>query len=219
MQDIPDRVAQYFYDIDKGYLARLTCFVAGSSLLFSAMYSKFCTSQEHKPYAQRWSWLTPWVHLTLVERTKIPGTKMEVFRFAFPNATDYAGFEPVSSVRLHSGKVRDFDGIGRWFTPISHPQERGFIEFAIKDADPGRMAARLIHLRVGDTMYMGRWMKEYRHQRSIQSSQELDGISVALQLAKCITADEADRTRLSVLYCSQSGHSIAFEDLLKSYAA
>lgn len=217
MQDLPTNAANFLYDLDKGYIARVSCVVGCISLLGMGSYRWLCYAQSEKPIAKRW--FSPWIPITLIERTPIPGTKMEVFRFALPNPADYTGYDPISSVVIHSGQVKDFDGIARWFTPISHPNERGIVEFAIKNADPGRMSIRLMYLKPGDKVYMGRWMKEFQYRANQHKELGLicstGGSSVALQLMNVMSANPADKTRLSVLYCNQSANPIPFLEKFK----
>jgi NAD(P)H-flavin reductase len=216
MQDTPATFQKYLDDVDKGYAVRVGLFLGVVCTVGYACYQYFVYRQRHLPLAKRWGMLSPTIPITLLERREIEG-KMHLYRFALPTPADYAGYEPVSSVRVHSGFVRDFDSISRWFTPVSHPSERGIIEFAIKDADPGRMASRLHHLTTGDVLYLGRWMKEFPYTANkytdIGVICTVGGSSVALQLMKVMTANENDTTRLSILYCAQSAASLPFEDL------
>lgn len=216
LQDTPSTIRKYIDDVDKGYAIRLSLFVGILCSVGYTTYQYFVYRQRHLPLAQRWGKFSPTVPITLLERTELPG-KMHLYRFALPTPADYAGYEPVSSVRVHSGLVRDMDSISRWFTPVSHPMERGIIEFAIKDADPGRMASRLHHLTTGDVLYLGSWMKEFPYTANkytdIGVVCSVGGSSVALQLMKVITANENDKTRLSILYCAQSAAALPFENL------
>ncbi|GET93980.1 NADH-cytochrome b5 reductase-like protein [Leishmania tarentolae] len=224
LQDIPGIVHGVLNDVNKGYLTRVAAVVATTFGVSYAVY-KFVLqpAQQRRPLAKRWSWCAPPVPITLVEKNREAGSQMLVYRFALPNSYDYAGYAPVSSVRMISGNVRKLSSLSRWYTPISHPDERGFIEFAIKDCDPGRMSARLRYLEPGDVVYLGRWMQEFPYQPNTLKELGLvcttSGASVALQLMNIIDKNKADDTKLSLLYCHHTATNIPFKDtFFKQYA-
>ncbi|CCW67675.1 unnamed protein product [Phytomonas sp. Hart1] len=216
LQDIPGVVLRTLNDINKGYVARVLA-VAGVVIGTSyGIYHVFLVPwQERKPLARRWYLFCPRVPITLLEKNREEGSQMIVYRFALPHSYDYAGYEPVSSVRMYSGCVRQLSSLTRWYTPISHPRERGFIEFAIKDCDPGRMSGRLRYLERGDVVYLGRWMKEFHYKPNKTPEIGLicstSGASVALQLMNIIARNPEDRTKLSLLYCHCTAGNIPFK--------
>ncbi|KPA76929.1 putative mitochondrial Nadh-cytochrome b5 reductase-like protein [Leptomonas pyrrhocoris] len=223
LQDIPGDVRRVLNDVNMGYAARVAALVGLTGGVSYALYHwVLAPAQQRRPLAQRWSWCAPPVPITLVEKNREEGSSMFVYRFALPNSYDYAGYEPVSSVRMMSGHVRELSSLSRWYTPISHPDERGYIEFAIKDCDPGRMSARLRYLEPGDVVYLGRWMREFSYKPN--TLKELGvvcttaGASVALQLMNVIDKHKSDATQLRVLYCHHTITDIPFRDsLFKRY--
>ncbi|ESL07651.1 NADH-cytochrome B5 reductase [Trypanosoma rangeli SC58] len=222
LQDIPKRVRKILYDVNVGYAARLSvaCGVAGG-VLFTLYYAIFVRSQEHLPLARR-SRFAPRVPVTLIEKEELKESRMMVLRFALPNSYDYCGYQPVSSVRVTSGTVRGMGPLSRWYTPISHPEQRAVVEFAIKDHDPGRMSARLRCLERGDRVYLGRWMKEFPYKRNMYGEMGLvcttSGASIALQLMKVLDSDKGDRTKLRLLYCHHTAKDIPFREVFDAYA-
>ncbi|PBJ74122.1 putative NADH-cytochrome b5 reductase [Trypanosoma cruzi] len=222
LQDIPKRVRNILNDVNVGYAARLllACGVAGGvvSVLY---YAFFVRLQESRPLAKR-SRFAPLVPVTLIEKDKVNGSSMVVLRFALPNSYDYCGYEPVSSVRVTSGTVRGMGSVSRWYTPISHPEQRGIVEFAIKDRDPGVMSARLRYLERGDRVYLGRWMKEFPYKKNTYGELGListtSGASIALQLMKVLDSDKSDRTKLYFLYCHHTAKDIPFRETFDAYA-
>ncbi|KAG5510087.1 hypothetical protein JKF63_06981 [Porcisia hertigi] len=223
LQDIPSAAHRMLNDVNKGYIARVAAVVATTFGVSYATY-KFVLqpAQQRRPLAKRWSWCAPLVPITLVEKNKEKGSNMHTYRFALPNSYDYAGYEPVSSVRMISGNVRELSSLCRWYTPISHPDERGFIEFAIKDCDPGRMSARLRYLEPGDVVYLGRWMQEFHYKPNTLKELGVvcttSGASVALQLMSVMDKNKNDDTKLSLLYCHHTAADIPFkETLFKKY--
>ncbi|KAL0510581.1 LOW QUALITY PROTEIN: putative Oxidoreductase FAD-binding domain containing protein [Leishmania shawi] len=225
LQDIPGAVQGMLNDVSKGYVTRVAAVVATTFGVSYAVYKLVLQPRQlRRPLAKRWSWCAPPVPITLVEKNREKDSNMLVYRFALPNSYDYAGYEPVSSVRMMSGHVRELSSLSRWYTPISHPDERGFIEFAIKDCDPGRMSARLRYLEPGDIVYLGRWMREFPYKAN--TFKELgvlcttSGASVALQLMNIIDKNKADDTKLCLLYCHHTAADIPFRDtLFRTYEA
>lgn len=224
LQDIPGNVRAILNDVNKGYVARVAAVVGITCGVSYGIYRwVLVPTQQRRPLAQRWSWLSPPVPITLVEKNREEGSNIFVYRFALPNSYDYAGYAPVSSVRMMSGQVRELSSLARWYTPISHPDERGFIEFAIKDCDPGRMSARLRYLEPGDVVYLGRWMREFQYKPNTLHELGLlcttSGASVALQLMNVLDKDKSDATKLSVLYCHHTLAGMPFKStLFKQYA-
>lgn len=222
LQDIPARVRRVFNDVNIGYGARLAvaCGAVGGAA-FALYYVCFVRWQEHRPLAKR-SRFAPAVPATLVEKTKLRGSEMMVLRFALPNSYEYCGYEPVSSVQVTSCAVRGMASVTRWYTPISHPEQRGVVEFAIKDRDCGRMAAQLRCLERGDRVYLGRWMKEFPYKKNTYGEVGLicttSGASIALQLMEVLDKDKSDRTKLSLLYCHHTAKDIPFRDVFEAYS-
>lgn len=202
-----------------GFTARVSAVAAVGGFGGYALYGVTCRVQERKPLARRWCpW---WTKLTLVEKIQMePGSDMWLFRFSFPNTFDYAGYEPVSSVMIMSSQDQWWKRKRRWYTPISHPEQRGIIEFAIKLKDPGFMSCILRKLRVGQHVWCGRWMKEYRYKKN--EHEEIDfiaggaGVSPALQLLSVIAADPDDRTRLRLLFCNLNPSATPFYQKLRT---
>lgn len=216
-QDVPSNVHRALHDVNKGYAARVVALIGvAGGVGLTLYYGLFVPWQERRPLAQRWTLLTPSVPITLLEKRREEGSAMTVFRFALPNSYDYAGYDPVSSVQVHSGAVRGLTSVKRWYTPISLPHERGIIEFAIKDCDPGRMSARLRAMGTGDVAALGRWMREFPYTKNTYKEMGLicttSGASVALQLMNVMNADPADRTRLRFLYCHRTATAIPFRE-------
>jgi NAD(P)H-flavin reductase len=190
---------------------------------------KMSTYNERLPFAQRWHFFPgsrKWTQITLIDRVKDhEDDTVEIFRFALPNSYDYAGYAPVMSVQLSTHNESSSEpAIRRWFTPISHPEERGVIEFAIKEADPGRFRTRIRDMRRGDVLFMGRWMKEFQYRPNehdeIGIIASTGGVSVALQLLKYIEANSAvDHTKLTLLYCTAKEAAIPVRNILEGYVS
>lgn len=185
--------------------------------------------QEDRPFAQRWNFFTRPVPIQLVEVRETEDPKIKVYCFSFPNSFDYPGYEPISSVLLSTGEYNGRMNCSRWYTPISPPNQRGTIEFAVKNYWPGRMANRWMSIKTGDYLYMSRWMKEfsyvpnkYPHIGMVSSG---GCSSVLLQLLRAMNAQVnnknecSDLTKLSVMHCYAFKKDIAFRGELDAYVA
>ncbi|KAH9599775.1 Oxidoreductase FAD/NAD(P)-binding [Trypanosoma melophagium] len=236
LQDIPQRMRNVFCNVHFGYAARLTavvCAFSGASFLF--YHAVFVRYQSDRPLAAR-SRFAPAVPVTLLSKERIGGGEVLLLRFALPQASDYCGYAPVSSVRLSvpnplstsfpASLIVPLIGMGslsRWYTPASHPQRRGVVEFAVRDRDPGRMAARLRQLERGDRVWLGRWMREFPYTRNTYGELGLicstSGASIALQIMSILDADKTDHTKLHFLYCHHTARDIPFRDVFDKYTA
>ncbi|EPY28489.1 cytochrome-b5 reductase [Strigomonas culicis] len=218
LEDLPALARRALNDVNKGYVARLALATGAGAAGAYGAYLLLARSQENLPLARRWSLFSRPVPIVLLEKDREEGSDMFIYRFALPHSYDYAGYEPVSSVQVSTTDARGLSGLTRWYTPISHPQARGFISFAIKECDPGRMSSRLRMLEPGDQLYLGRWMKEFSYKEHLaRGARDLGlvcttaGASVALQLMQVIDQDRQDPTRLRVLYCHHTAKGIPFK--------
>lgn len=223
LEDLPGRVTRSFHSVNYGYIVRLSALVAGVAGVGYCIHRALVKSQEGKPLAQRWHWCAPTVAATLIDKKQIEGSNMYYYRFALPHSYDYAGYEPISSVQVHIGKLRGMSGVKRWYTPISHPEERGIIEFAIKDCDPGRMSSRLRRLAIGDQVTLGRWMREFRYDSAVHKEIGMicstGGASVALQMLSYLDKQPTNRTCVSLLYCHTNPFDIPFRREFQDFSA
>ena len=211
---------------NSGLLARLGLAVLVLWGLYTWLTKQVRLYNQRLPYAQRWYFLPgsrPWTQITLIDRYKDHNDDtVEIFRFALPHAHEYTGYSPVMSVQLsvHAEGPRE-PQVKRWFTPISHPEERGVIEFAIKEAEPGRFRSRLRDMRRGDVLFMGRWMKEFQYHPNEHDEVGVlattGGVSVALQLMKFMEANLSDHTKLTLLYCTQRESAIPLRNVLEGF--
>ncbi|ORC88590.1 putative NADH-cytochrome b5 reductase [Trypanosoma theileri] len=232
LQDVPEKMRSIFCNVNFGYAVRLTavtCAFSGISfLLYQAI---FVRSQSDLPLAAR-SRFAPAVPVTLLSKERLGGGDVLLLRFALPRAADYCGYAPVSSVRLtvpnsfSTSPLASLLGVGRlsrWYTPTSHPQCRGVVEFAVRDRDPGRMAARLRRLERGDRVWLGRWMREFPYTKNTYGELGLicstSGASIALQMMSILDADKTDNTKLHFLYCHRTAKDIPFRDVFDKYTA
>jgi ferredoxin-NADP reductase len=206
-------VGKYLSNEVLGFTARVV--VLGGVVIVGggATYKGICKLEERKPIAQRWC--PKWTDITLLE--KIPmedGSDVVIFRFALPHQYDQAGYKPISSVLLRCPTMYGFKRKKRWYTPISHPNQRGTIEFAIKLKDPGYFSAQLRKLQMGGKMEIGPWVKEFQyypsHFHTLDAIVAGSGISPVLQLLTIMADDKNDTTKLRLLYCNLSPSTTPF---------
>ena len=178
----------------------------------SFLYSVLKRNQEQRPIAQRW--LPRRTKITLVECTPDPHDPQTcVFRFSLPNPSDFTGHAVVSSVLLEAQS-----GARRLYTPISPPDQRGYVDFAVKQKPGGAFTLSLFGMKVGESIHMRNWKKEYQYRPhqcdTIGYVSGGIGITPALQILNEMFRDDSDRTRMELLLASEVfGQTPFFEKL------
>ena len=166
------------------------------------------------PIAQRYRCFQRWhetkfVHLRRDE--KYPN--MLIVRFSLPNTFDCLGYDPISSVRVSIPNPVTGIPSRRWYTPISHPSERGFVDFAIHDT-AGLVAHQMLQMRSGDRIYLGRWLRQFKYEPNRHTTVGVVATqgcsSVALQLLECVSRHLTDTTKVKVLLCVKALPEVAF---------
>ena len=205
-----------------GFFARVVAACAVLSFVFVMCWRSFQWNQETVPLAQRW--FGGWHEITFLERIEQPGTNVVVYRFALPHTYDSLGHKAITSVLLR----RDLDATGpwcchRWYTPISHPDQRGVVEFAIKTHRAGVFTAgTMITLEPGQKLLMGCFKNEFEYKAN--EFEEVgfiagnSGITPFLQMLTVALADSEDKTKFSLLYTNRSPTSIPFRRRLEQLA-
>jgi ferredoxin-NADP reductase len=179
-----------------GFTARAAFLAGVTGVAVTGLYTAGVKFEERKPISKRW--FPRWTEITLLEKFPMePGTDVWIYRFALPNPYDTLGYEPISSVLVCTPRPSGwYKGKKRWFTPISHPDQRGVVEFAIKLKDPGYMSSYLRGLGLGSKMYLGAWVKEWSWKNNKAPVVEFltagIGVTTVLQLLTYVT-DEANK--------------------------
>lgn len=198
-----------------GYSLRLTVVTGAIVAGAVSSYSMICWGQERKPLSQRWA--PYYIPIRLVERTREEGTRIDLYRFAMPETYDTLGYQPIASCELNFADGTVFPA-RRYYTPITHPEQRGFVEFAVKHHEPGRMCRQLRALKAGDIVWMTRWLREWKYRpneyEEIGFIAANSGVTPALQLLNVALADASDATKFSLLLCGQSPTEIPFRQKL-----
>ena len=191
-------------DLDKGFAAR--CLGVGVICFFGAKstYHSFESNQAAKPLARRWNSLLPATPITMVDKRIEADADMIVYRFKLPNSYDSAGYEPISSVMVSAGGP---EWHYRFLNPISPPDAKGYIEFAVGNSRSTRRTPfNLSRLKCGDKAYLGRWMKEWKYTPNKHGEVGIiataSSASIILQMIRAMERDKTDSTKLRVLYCN-----------------
>ena len=208
-------VEEHYSHAVLGYSLRVVAVTGVCSAALISVHGMLAGGQEAKPISKRWvPYYTP---LRFVERRQEPGTMVFIYRFALPNPWDYTGHDVISSVELDFRDHWLFSS-RRWYTPISHPEQRGFVEFAMKEHIPGCMSWQLKEMKPGDIVYMSRWLKEFHY-----SPNEFDeigfiaansGVTPALQMLNVALADNLDKTKFSLLVLALKPSELPFRKKL-----
>jgi NAD(P)H-flavin reductase len=203
-----------------GFAARCGLFGAVLAGLGVVAYRGAIFFMEDRPLFQQW--LPRYREITFMERIPEGNTDMWIYRFALPNSYDYLGHKAIASVEIMVDNHLLFPA-RRWYTPISHPEQRGIVEFAIKHHTPGELSAHFRTLEAGDKMLMGPWIKEWRykpnHYKDVAFLCGNSGITPCLQLLVSALDDPSDKTRFSLLYCNRAPDAIPFKKKLEAIQA
>lgn len=202
-----------------GYVVR--CVFAAAFLTGVSVGSYRWLEYSMESYPLYRQWLPRWKEITFLERIEQKGTNVWIYRFALPHSYDCTGHEPLSSVVLSFDNNRALS-TKRFLTPISHPDQRGIIEFAMKMHSPGDFSLKMRSLQPGDSVQMGPWIKEldyqpnrYKHMGFICAN---SGITPFLQILVKALDDPEDKTKFSLLYANIQPHTIPFKKRLEEIA-
>jgi ferredoxin-NADP reductase len=205
-----------------GFLSRFAFMTGGIGGAVWLAYRLLSISQEHKPISQRWA--PHHTDIAFIDRTRLDESDCHLYRFALPNAYDYTGHQPVSSVELffsggRLGSWRWLRPTRRFLTPISHPDQRGVIEFAVKTHNPGFVSQQLLgKLQPGDKITLGRWMKETPYVANAHPEVGFicgnSGITPLLQILQTALGNPDDTTMIRCLYGNKTPERIPFREHL-----
>merc|ERR1711916_174136 len=122
-----------------GFAARCALLAGVCGMLTMGMYRVTVLAMESRPIAKQW--LPRHREITFLERIHEGGeSDMFIYRFALPNSYDYLGYDAIASVELLVDNHWMWPA-RRWYTPISHPEQRGIVEFAVKHHTPGEFSS------------------------------------------------------------------------------
>ena len=202
-----------------GFFARVATLLAVLGTACVLLWRSYQWSLENQPLAHRW--LGGWHEITFLERIEQPGSNVAVYRFALPHSYDTLGYTPITSVLLRKDMSTSLvSSCHRWYNPISHPDQRGVVEFAIKLHPTGVFTAgTLMTLEPGQKLYMGGFKQEFDY--AANKYDEIgfiagnSGITPMLQMLTVALTDKDDKTKFSLLYTNRAPSSIPFRRRLE----
>jgi NAD(P)H-flavin reductase len=203
-----------------GFAARCALFGASCVGFAVAAYRVAVFALEEQPIYNQW--VPRHREITFIEKIQEGESDMWILRFALPNSYDYLGYKSVTSVEVLIDNHWLFPA-RRWYTPISHSEQRGIVEFAVKLHNPGELSSHFRNLEPGDKVLLGPWIKEWRYKpnqyREVGLVCANSGITPALQLLVNALDDPSDKTKFSLLYCNRAPDAIPFKKKLEAIQA
>ncbi|KAI9484732.1 hypothetical protein BDB00DRAFT_878507 [Zychaea mexicana] len=150
-----------------------------------------------------------------------------VFRFKLPSDQHVTGLHVASCV-ITRYPFKKKDGstgyIIRPYTPTSHEEEQGFVEFIIKDYPQGKMSKHIHSLNPGDTLEIKGPIPKYNWDQGKVSDVGMiaggTGITPMLQVIRKIfdTNSKDDKTKVTLIFTNQTEDDILLREELDGYA-
>lgn len=156
-----------------------------------------------------------------------PLTKKEVvspnvYRFVFglPNPNDVLGLPTGQHIALRA--TINGQSVSRSYTPISNNTDLGRIELLVKVYPQGLMTKHLEQMEIGDTIEIrgpkGAMKYSTSYAKHIGMIAGGTGITPMYQLIRAICDDEADTTKISLLYANNTEGDILLRQELNAFA-
>lgn len=204
---------------------RSTAPVALGAVSAGALYAAAqCQAAEPAPVG-----LNPkaWTPLTLTKITPLSANSA-VYRFAFEDPEATSGMT-VASMLMTKAAIGSEKADGtranviRPYTPISRPDEKGYLELAVKSYPDGKMSKHIASLRVGDKLdFKGPVVKlPYKPNNHSHIGMVAGGTGIApmLQVLDEVLDNPADKTQVSLIFANVSEHDILLKRQLDAREA
>lgn len=135
-----------------------------------------------------------------------------VYRFGLPKQSDVLGL-PIGQHISIKGNLPDGKEIMRSYTPTSLDSDSvGFFELLIKSYDQGNVSKMIGELQIGDKIKVRGPKGFYTYTPNMNSEIGMiaggTGIAPMYQIIKAIHSDPKDRTKVSIVYGSQTEDDI-----------
>ena len=161
-----------------------------------------------------------WIDLKLAKSWNIsPDTKH--FIFALDDKEHVSGLITASCLMAKFVTPKG-NNVIRPYTPISDVNTKGFIEFAIKKYDDGKMSPHMHDLKENDTMsFKGpivKWKWEPNQYKTISLIGGGSGITPLYQLLYEVTKNPEDKTKVQLFYGNKSEDDILIKKELDEIA-
>jgi cytochrome-b5 reductase len=153
-----------------------------------------------------------WVPLKLTQVTPLTeNTAIYRFAFADPEATSGMTVASCLLTKADIGKEKPDGSRGavlRPYTPVSRPDEQGYLELAVKSYPNGVMSKHIASLKIGDTLdFKGPNLKlPYKANEYSQIGMVAGGTGIApmLQVIDEILENPEDKTKVSLVFANVS---------------
>ncbi|XP_068236172.1 uncharacterized protein [Palaemon carinicauda] len=159
-----------------------------------------------------------WTPVKLMAFNKF-GNMMGSFKFSLPKSTDHLGCMAGQYVAV---KV-DIDGKDhvRYFSPVSCPDQYGQVELVMRFETQGTMSKHFLSMKSGDAVQMkgpcGGFEYEPNKLDELTLLASGGGITPGLQLIRCIMKNPKDKTKVKLLYYSETLEDVLFKDELDQF--
>ncbi|XP_066960938.1 uncharacterized protein [Macrobrachium rosenbergii] len=161
-----------------------------------------------------------WITAKLLTFTRI-GQTMGSFKFSLPESTDHTGCVAGQYVAVKV-TIGGKDHI-RYFSPVSCPDDYGHIELVMKFETQGIMSKYFCSMKPGDTVMVqgpcGGFEYEPNKLDQLTLLASGGGITPGLQLIRSIMKDPKDKTKIKLLYHSETLEDLLFKKELDQFAA
>ncbi|XP_064116416.1 uncharacterized protein LOC135222153 isoform X2 [Macrobrachium nipponense] len=161
-----------------------------------------------------------WITAKLLTFTRI-GQTMGAFKFSLPKDTDHTGCKAGQYVAIKvTAGGRDHI---RYFSPVSCPDDYGHIDLVMKFETQGIMSKYFSSLKPGDAVLIQGPCGGFEYDPNKLDQLTLvasgGGITPGLQLIRSIIKDPKDKTKIKLLYHSETLDDVLFKKELDHFAA
>ncbi|CAN6650263.1 NADH-cytochrome b5 reductase 2 [Trichomonascus vanleenenianus] len=128
------------------------------------------------------------------------------FFFELPSEEHVLGLEVASCVLTKFTRPQNGKNVIRPYTPVSQPEDTGFVEFVIKRYEKGLMTNHLFSLQPNDTLAFKGPIQKYKWTPNMHKQIALlgggSGITPLYQLMHHIAKHPEDKTKVHLFYCN-----------------
>ncbi|KAF2366586.1 Oxidoreductase FAD-binding domain [Trinorchestia longiramus] len=162
-----------------------------------------------------------WISFTL--KSKIDLTKkMTSFCFSLPDGANHSGLIPGQYIQVQVA-IPDHGAHRRFFSPVSLADDPTVLELVLRYESHGIVSEYFRNLKIGDTIECRGPCGGFEYSPNSLDEVTLlasgGGITPGLQLLRTILASEADRTKLKLIFYSETQDDILYKTELDQYAA
>jgi len=146
-----------------------------------------------------------------------------VYRFVLPSPHAVVGLPTASFLLVRAPIGEEGKPVVRPYTPISAPDARGHFDLLVKTYPTGTMSRHFAKLQVGDTLEVKGPVMKLEYKANMKAAIGMvaggTGITPMLQVIEEALRNDADSTRLSLVYANVSPADILLKDRLDALAA